>query len=180
MLAIVHEETARLNDVLTRFLAFARPHTGERTTVALAEEIRDVADLVEHRAGAPLVSSTGIDEPGQLRGDRAGLRQVLLNLALNAAAAAGPAPGGRVSFDLRRSDDRLVVTVTDNGPGFTPEAVANLGTPFFTTRHGGTGLGLATSLRIVRDHGGDIMVDEGYTAGARVVLTLPCTEEETR
>ena len=63
--------------------------------------------------------------------------------------------------------------MTDDGPGFTPEAVASLGTPFFTTREGGTGLGLATSLRIVRDHGGELTVDPDHRGGARVEVTLP-------
>jgi signal transduction histidine kinase len=179
MLAIVREETARLNDVLTRFLAFARPSTGERFTFSLNDEVRDVVDLLTHRDGAPRLTIDAGDDPARVHGDRPGVRQVLVNLTLNAAQAAGPAPEGHVTVALARHDRQLQVTITDNGPGFTDEAVANLGTPFFTTRERGTGLGLATSLRIVRDHGGDLAVDPQYRGGARVILTLPLAPEDT-
>jgi two-component system sporulation sensor kinase A len=179
MLAIVGEETARLNDVLTRFLAFARPSTGERLTFSVREEVRDVIDLLAHRDGAPRLTVAPGDDPARIHGDRTGIRQVLLNLTLNAAQAAGPAPQGHVVVALARQGQQLRVTVSDNGPGFTDEAAANLGTPFFTTRERGTGLGLATSLRIVRDHGGDLAVDPEHRGGARVILTLPLAPEDT-
>ena len=93
---------------------------------------------------------------------------MLLNLGLNATEA-----GRAVTLGLERTESGHRITVTDDGPGFSPEAVASLGTPFFTTREGGTGLGLATSLRIVSDHGGTLVVDEAHRGGARVVVTLP-------
>ena len=98
---------------------------------------------------------------------------MLLNLGLNAAEAAGPAPQGTVVLTLSRDGAHHRIAVTDSGPGFTAAAIASLGTPFFTTREGGTGLGLATSLRIVRDHGGDLTVDESHIGGARVLVRLP-------
>ncbi len=173
MLTIVREEAARLNDVLTRFLTFARPATGDRTRFDLADEVTHLAGLLDHRDGAPTVRYEPTGEPFPIDADRDAIRQVMLNLGLNAAEAAGPAPEGTVELSLARDGDTHRITVTDNGPGFTTAAVANLGTPFFTTRDGGTGLGLATSLRIVRDHVGDLTVDEAHAGGARVVIRLP-------
>ena len=178
MLAIIREETARLNDVLTRFLDFARPRPGEHGRLDMAAEVADVADLLAHRDAAPAVRVEPADGPLPVRGDRTQLRQLLLNVGVNAAQAAGAAPDGQVVLGAGRDGDRILVTVTDNGPGFTADAAASLGTPFFSTREGGTGLGLATSLRIARDHGGDLRVDADHAGGARVVISLPVAGDE--
>ncbi|HOX25588.1 MAG TPA: ATP-binding protein [Candidatus Krumholzibacteria bacterium] len=176
MLAILREETTRLNEVLTQFLDFARPAESGRTRFDLGGELARLAELLAHRSDAPRVRVDVPAAPVECEADRAQVRQLLLNLGLNAAQAAGPAPAGEVALGLRRDGLRLVVSVTDNGPGFSPEALRNLGTPFFTTRSGGTGLGLATSLRFARDHGGDLAVDEEYTGGARVTVWLPAAQ----
>jgi len=104
-------------------------------------------------------------------GNREQIRQVLLNLALNGSAAAGPE--GRVTLTCSSDGAAVSCRVCDTGPGFSDEDLANFGTPFYTTRHDGTGLGLATSLRIVEDLGGTLAVDSNQTLGACVVLTLP-------
>lgn len=179
MLAIVREETARLNDVLTRFLTFARPPTGDRSRFDLAHELTDVAELLGHRDHAPAITLDAGGGGAMVDGDRTGLRQVLLNLLLNAAEAAGAAPAGAVTVTLTSTSSHHQIAVVDNGPGFSPEALASLGNPFFTTREGGTGLGLATSLRIVGDHGGELIVDEAHSDGARVVVRLPAATGDT-
>jgi signal transduction histidine kinase len=175
MLRVIREETGRLNAVLTRFLAFARPGRGERATLDLGEELARLADLLRHRDDAPVVHVERPEGPAPLTGDRDRIRQMLLNLGLNAVAAAGS--GGEVVLGLQPAGDRWQLTVTDTGPGFTVEALRNLGTPFFTTREEGSGLGVAISLRTARDHGGDLAVDTAHRGGARVVVTLPRTTE---
>ena len=172
LLRILKDETARLNDVLTRFLQFARPSSHDRSEFDLSEELRAVAALITHRAPAPAVT---VDIPAGVRweldGDREQIRQLLLNLALNAAAAAGPE--GAVTCALQRRDDTLLCRISDDGEGFSAEALANFGTPFFSTRTEGTGLGLAICLRIVEDHGGSIEVLAKHEPGASVQVTLP-------
>ncbi len=171
MLAIIREETARLNGVLTRFLAFARPGGDVRATLDLGEELDRLADLLRHRDQAPEIHVERPGGPAPVAADRDRLRQMLLNLGLNAVQAAGP--DGRVALGLQAGDDHWRITVTDTGPGFGEEALRNLGTPFYTTSPEGSGLGVAISLRAARDHDGDLAVDTGYTDGARVVVTLP-------
>lgn len=175
MLAIIREEAGRLNDVLTRFLSFARPGEARPVRVDLRDELARLADLLAHRDPTADVTLTAGDEPLVVRGDLGQLRQLLLNVGVNAAEAAGP--DGRVGLHAMSEGRRAVILIDDNGPGFTPEAVASLGTPFFSTRDGGTGLGLATSLRIARDHGGDVSVESGHDPGARVRICLPLAEE---
>ncbi len=168
---ILQDEAARLNDVLSRFLDFARPRDHGDDQFDLGHELTQLRDLLAARPGAPVVRMKVMHGAWPVRGDAAQVRQMLLNVGLNAVQVAGP--GGTVDLALAREGDQLVVSVVDSGPGFSPQAVANFGTPFFSTRSGGTGLGLATSLRIARDHGGDLVVDTGWTEGARVLARLP-------
>ncbi len=176
MAAILKEETARLNEVLTRFLGYARPTVADRRRIDLADELRRLGDLLSHRPQSPTVTVTVPDGAFVCDGDLTQLRQLLLNLGLNAAQAAGSAPQGTVGLELDRRGGDLQIVVTDNGPGFSAEAVHALGTPFFTTRSGGTGLGLATSLKVARDHGGDLAVDTDHHGGARVLVRLPAAK----
>ena len=180
MLDILHDETRRLNDVLTRFLAFARSEPGRAAPFDLEGEARAVAELVGARGGQPRLRVRAPAGLPPVRANREQVRQALLNLALNAAAAAGPEGAVEIVLDGEAADT-VRCRVCDDGPGFTPEAVANFGTPFFSTREGGTGLGLATSLRIVEDQGGRLYVDtdemHGGRGGACVVMTLPAATD---
>ena len=108
------------------------------------------------------------------------LRQVLLNLLRNAFdAVAGAATPGRVwiTLALRRhglaTGDAVALSVRDNGPGFTPQALANLFVPFHTTKSGGTGLGLPISQRIVENHRGLIEASSPEGGGAQFTVLLP-------
>lgn len=168
---ILREEAARLNDVLTRFLDYARPRAPEPDRFDLGAELARLRDLLSSRPEAPVIRLQAPPGAWAVRGDLAQVRQMLLNVGLNAVQAAGPT--GTVDLALARDDAGFAITVTDTGPGFTPQALANLGAPFFSTREGGTGLGLATSVRIARDHGGDLSVDRAWTPGARVRVRLP-------
>jgi len=175
MFTILQEETGRLNQVLSRFLAFARSEPGDIAPFDLPAECRAVVELMEHDPGSVPVT---IDSPpglGAALGDPQQIRQVLLNLVLNATVAAGP--NGRVDLILKSGPVQIICSVRDSGPGFSAEAVANFGTPFYSTKSEGTGLGLATSLRIVEDLGGTLAVDSSFTEGASVVLVLPLAEE---
>jgi len=175
MFTILQEETGRLNQVLARFLTFARTEPGDITSFDLAAECRVVSEMMEHRPDSPSVAVEIPVDLGPALGNREQIRQVLLNLVLNAAEAAGP--NGRVGVVLEADSGRVACRVHDSGLGFSSEAMANFGTPFYSTKSEGTGLGLATSLRIVEDLGGSLAVDPSFTKGACVVLTLPVAKE---
>jgi len=175
LLSILLQETGRLNNVLTRFLAFARSEPGEIKSFDLVAQARSIRDLMAHQPGkTPVVLQTGEPELRVL-GNEEQVRQVILNLVLNAASSTDQ--DNEVEIILRGEGDRGVCLVRDRGPGFSPEARDNFGTPFFSTRQGGTGLGLATSLRILEDQGGSLEIDTGYRDGACVILSLPAAPE---
>lgn len=177
LLRILVDEAGRLNQVLTRFLDFARPRPGRRDVVDVAREAAEAVELARHRERAPrLRGPLAATEPPAgagwtVRGDRDQLRQLLLNVVLNAVEAAGA--DGVVTVTLAAAGAEIAVAVEDDGPGFAPEAIASLGEPFATTKPGGTGLGLAICLRIAEDHGGRLAAENRPGGGARVTLTLP-------
>jgi signal transduction histidine kinase len=167
---ILIAETGRLNQVLTRFLTFARSEPGDRSTFDLAAEARAVQQLLSLQPDTAPVRISGENSLPAL-GNPEQIRQVLLNLAINATTAAGVQ--GDVMIELSRTAEHVVCRVLDSGQGFTAEARENFGTPFFSTKHEGTGLGLATSLRLVEDLGGTLQIDPATDQGGGVVLTLP-------
>jgi C4-dicarboxylate-specific signal transduction histidine kinase len=91
----------------------------------------------------------------------------------NADAAEAAGAGGRVEIRLAGDGQSAEASVSDSGPGISPEARARLFEPFFTTKDHGTGLGLAVSQAIARAHRGSIEVDEAPAGGARFTLRLP-------
>ncbi|MBM7867471.1 PAS domain-containing protein [Heliobacterium gestii] len=104
--------------------------------------------------------------------DEKEIRQVLLNLVQNALDAT--AAGGKVIVrTLLREPHYVTFAVTDSGPGIHPDTVGRLGTPFFTTKAEGTGLGLAVSYNIINRHGGKIELDTG-SRGTTFYVHLPC------
>ncbi len=178
MMAILQEETKRLNSVLTRFLEFARSEPGERRAFDLKTEAEAVTEMIRHHPDFADVSCevSGTDGPCLAVGNQEQIRQVLLNLALNGAAAAGE--GGKINLHLTVTGASCTCEVHDSGPGFTAEARDNFGTPFFSTKSQGTGLGLATSLKIVQDQGGTLEPGGPEAVGGLVVmdLTIPNAE----
>ena len=105
-----------------------------------------------------------------LPGDR--LRQALINLVLNSVQALGQ-KGGAVTLRAHRKADRLVMEVSDDGPGFPPELLTSTAQPFVTHREGGTGLGLAMVRRLALDMGGEFTLENQRPRGALARLVLP-------
>jgi signal transduction histidine kinase len=140
----------------------------ETDMAGLAEE---TLALLKNRLSHLRIGTVMEIEPGLVfEMDPARMRQVLVNLVLNAAQAAGP--GGTVKVRAGRDEaGALRIAVLDSGPGVTEEDRPKLFEPFFTTKPGGTGLGLAVSRRIAEAHGGRIEVgrEEGWTRFAVVL-----------
>jgi signal transduction histidine kinase len=104
------------------------------------------------------------------------LKQVFLNLIVNAGQAVGS--GGSIRVSTSRVGSDVDVCIEDDGPGIPPEIIDRIFDPFFTTKPvgDGTGLGLGIAYRIVRNHGGDIRVDSEPSSGTRFHVTLPASE----
>jgi signal transduction histidine kinase len=181
MMRVLVEEADRLNRVVEDFLRFARPRPIERTAVSVNAIVDRVAAQVEsdrRSKDVRVVRKLDQDLPeGRYDGEQ--LRQVFLNLALNAVSAMPD--GGTLYVGTRREvlDGRphLVVTFEDDGVGISPQDAERIFDPFFTRSANGTGLGLSISHRIVQSHGGSIDVAPNRPKGTRFSVMLPVVEE---
>ena len=173
---IVREELSRLTRLLDDFLRLARPRAIEQRTVDLRALVTEVAEL-----HAPAAQQAGVsialdleDGPLEARGDAALLRQVLINLVINAIEAMRERGQGRLRLGChRKSQTRVELSVEDDGPGIPEEIGDRMFAPFVTSKEAGTGLGLTVVKRVVDRHGGAIHVTSAAGQGTRIWVTLP-------
>jgi signal transduction histidine kinase len=180
-LDIIVEEVDRLNKIVSQFLDYARPYRGDQSILDVNDVVRKTLTLMEkERTGTKVEIVMNLqDALPQVRADAQQLRQVFLNLAINALDAM--TQGGKlvVSTGLRRSTRRgataafLEIRFRDSGIGIPPADLRNLFIPFFTTKEKGTGLGLPISQRIIENHGGTIEVRSQPGTGSTFTVLLP-------
>lgn len=166
-------ECQRLVDFSNDFLRFARVKDLERVPTSLATLIDELVDFF-----TPMARSTAIDircyVPAELPPvllDRTLFKQGLLNLLFNAQQAMPQ--GGAITIQAAVDGDDVVLSLIDSGMGMTPEVVEKAFKPFFSTRQGGTGLGLPTTRKIVQAHGGTITLESEPGKGTRFTIRLP-------
>jgi signal transduction histidine kinase len=177
-LARVEREATRCKEIVEALLQLSRPaESFAPVPVDLREVCEEVAEALRVAAGprAPAIAVAG---EGTALGTRCRFRQIVFNLAHNAADAAGPS--GSVRLEVRRGEATVAVAVSDDGPGIPPEARARIFEPFFTTKPTGTGLGLAIARAISNALGGDVEVEAGARGGATFTLRVPCLAEGGR
>jgi signal transduction histidine kinase len=166
----VLDEVARISNIVSEFTRFARLPAPQPAPFNAEEAVRGVVSL-HAAAGAPIDFEA---EPcPELNADRDQVVQVVTNLVQNAQQALAGRANGRVQVRLGREQDKLVLRVTDNGPGIAAEMRGRLFEPYATTKAEGTGLGLAIVERIVVEHGGEITAGDAPGGGASFVVKLP-------
>ena len=180
-LTLVRDEIRRLDHILEDFLQFARPREFVARPVDVVTVVTKVLDLLggaAERHGVRL--ERDLDSVPPVAGDEERLRQVIVNLGLNALDAVRSGGLVRVScrvepppLDLPGGEPQVAIRVDDDGPGVPAEARDRIFEPFFTTKAQGSGLGLSIVHAIVTQHGGRIRVEESPEGGARFALTLP-------
>lgn len=172
-LAIIKKECQRLNRLLTNLLDFARPRQPRFKPVVLQQVIETVVSLAAHAAetsGIKLQIDVSPDLPA-VEGDPEQLQQVVLNLALNAIQAMHD--GGRLIVAARQEDTACAIRVTDEGSGISEADLEKIFDPFYTTKQGGTGLGLSVAHQIIGQHGGTITVARNPNKGMTFAVLLP-------
>jgi two-component system, NtrC family, sensor histidine kinase HydH len=172
-LGLVRDEIRRLDHILEDFLQFARPREFKPERVEVEPLLRRVVDLLGSQAEARKVKLEVVEPVPALRvsGEEERLRQVLINLALNALEAIPP--GGQVRLSAGEDEHGVWMTVDDTGPGVPADIRDRIFEPFFTTKAQGSGLGLSIVHAIVTQHGGALEVEEAPGGGARFRLRLP-------
>ena len=172
------EEVKRLIDIATSVMDFARPSRPQleatfvdqviERTLALANKYlqhRHIAVKQDLAPGLPPVMAV----PGELR-------QVLLNLVLNAVEAM-PGGGTLTVTSFLTNDGQQAVSISDTGRGIPPEHLDRIFEPFFSTKESGTGLGLSVSYNVIQAHGGEITVQSQIDSGSTFTVLLPSTTD---
>jgi PAS domain S-box-containing protein len=170
---VLDAEIDRLDAVVKRFLDFSRPMDVrlEPTQLApLLQEVLEVAAPQLEKSKVQVAQLLPIDVP-EVFGDRALLKQAILNLVLNAVDAMPN--GGQLQLTLSRRGDMAEITVGDTGKGIPPEHRQKVFQLFFTTRPGGSGIGLASTFRIVQLHNGSIDFTSEVGRGTTFRIELP-------
>ncbi|MGE3843170.1 MAG: nitrogen regulation protein NR(II), partial [Vicinamibacterales bacterium] len=172
--AVIGQEIHRLDDVVQGFLKFSRPEELAIQRVSLRALVDEVFTLVAEEAAAQRVALKN-ECPRDLpaaQGDPTLLRQAFLNLALNACQAMPE--GGMLTIRGRRAKAGVVeLEFADTGAGIAPEHLGRIFNLYFTTREGGSGLGLAMVYRTIQLHDGTIEVESTVGGGTTFRLRLP-------
>jgi signal transduction histidine kinase len=170
---IIGQEIKRLDEVIQGFLKFSRPEDLTLEPVRLRPLVDEVFALVAGEASAHRITLRNECPPAlpAVQGDPTLLRQALLNLALNACQAMPD--GGMLTVQGRVRGGSVELDVTDTGGGIAPEHLGRIFDLYFTTREGGSGLGLSMVYRTVQLHDGSIEVESGVGRGTTFRLRLP-------
>jgi signal transduction histidine kinase len=175
---IVEKNQGKIYELVMDMLSYSKDREPSLEETDLGAVARDVVELIGPRAaelGVTLSLTLGADAP-KCPADPEGVHRALLNVVGNALEALDGTADARVSVVTSRETDGewVRVEVTDNGPGVPPEKQAEIFRPFVSTKGSrGTGLGLAVSRKILREHGGDIVLRSEVGKGSTFALRLP-------
>lgn len=183
---VLFAETQRLNRITSSFLQLSRPESLQKSRLALQDPARRVLRLLESEAQSRKITFevSMPSEELQVLGDETKLEQVCLNLLINSMQAMPDGGTIRVSASRVWVDGQCFIdlAIKDEGAGIPADIMPRLFDPYFTTRPGGTGLGLAVADRIVTDHGGSILASSdlglGTTMTVRIPAAAPAIEQE--
>lgn len=171
-LSIIEDETKRLNDIVTSFLRFSRPLPLELQMSNINSLIKETVDLIRQEAtenNVEVIMSLNEEIPPFLF-DPKQLKQVILNLLVNALDATDE--GGTIKISTDIHDSKVNLVISDTGKGIDEEIIQDIFKPFFTTKTRGSGLGLACVERIVNAHKGNIIVNSKKGLGTEFVIAL--------
>ncbi len=185
---VIMNEADRLNNILEGMLDFARPARLNPRGLNIHKALDSVILLLEEGAGPGMFTKDYDPSLPDVWGDESQLTQVFLNLVKNAREAIGPK--GRVSVNTRvitefhlvgggpGAGKMAAIEIKDDGCGIKEEDLEKIFTPFFTTKARGSGLGMAISLKIIKEHNGFLRIDSTPGEGTTVAVFLPLAGKE--
>lgn len=174
-ITVILKEIRRLDGIITSLLQFARPLTPRPVELSINGVIDEAVMLVSDKAreaGVDINFETALEDDGCFL-DRDQIKQVVLNLVMNAIEACYEGGGVNVRLGVAEDTSSIVMLFEDDGCGISREAADKLYNPFFTTRAGGTGLGLSITRKIIENHGGSISHEGRSKRGTTFCVRLP-------
>jgi len=171
---ILRREVDKVSALVYRLLEFARPAQPHLESVELSALVKETLEFLQGTFLERQVRvETAFAEGDVVLADPGQMKQVLLNLLLNSIEAMEAR--GRVDISTAKKNGCVEVSVADTGAGIRREDLGRIFDPFYTTKRGGSGLGLSVVHSIVREHGGRIDVQSEQGEGTTVHITLPAT-----
>jgi two-component system sensor histidine kinase PilS (NtrC family) len=172
LMEIMLKEIDRLNNLITEFLEFVRPGDRKLEVCPVDNILNEVLDMMTVNTNLPqhIKQIRKINAKALVPGDKNKLKQVFLNLAINAYQAMGDVKDGSLTVETIVKDNNLYVHFRDNGHGMSDQTQKRLFEPFFTTKPKGTGLGLATVHKILENHDAKIFVESHEDKGTEFTI----------
>jgi signal transduction histidine kinase len=170
---VVQRECKRLEELLNDFLNFAKAHNLELQPSDVNREIREIVEFFRPKAEESkieIIEYLTSDLPTVLL-DRRSFHRALLNLIINAQQAMPN--GGQLVIRTHADGNEIAIDLIDTGSGIDEKMLVHLYDAFFSTKRGGSGLGLATTRKIIQAHNGKIFVQSELNYGTQFTITLP-------
>lgn len=177
----IETEIERLKSLTGGLLSFSRREPGNHQLVSLNDLFEQALMLVRYELNRKSITlHEEYARPLSIWADANQLKQVLINLLMNAAQALGR--DGDIKLCVTDDADQVEICISDNGPGIPPELHSKIFEPFFTTKKEGegTGLGLYLCRGIIKEHGGELLLDDTAQEGARFIIRLPLQRKKNR
>jgi nitrogen fixation/metabolism regulation signal transduction histidine kinase len=171
----IRQEIKRLDMIVNEFLEYSRPMVLNRRMVNVNDLLNDIVDLVWAKAeveGIRIVRESA--ESAELNLDPDLFKTCILNAVTNAFhAMASMEEGGILNIKTIIEENRLILSIADNGEGVLPENINKIFEPFFTTKEHGLGLGLPMTRRVIEEHGGSVEFKSTRGTGSEIIFVLP-------
>lgn len=176
-LALMHPEVKRINELVSEFLMLAKPQTIKYESTNLFTILKTTVEFMTSEASLYNIEIifNSLDKELCIEMDAKQMKQVFMNVIKNAIEAS--AAGSQIEIQMIEKEQHVEIIVLDHGDGISPEQIRKIFDPFFTQKETGTGLGLTTSLNIVRNHQGDIEVISTMGIETTVIITLPLMKQ---
>lgn len=176
-LNLIIDEANRANSIIKDFLDFAKPSQPEYVLMDFNKMINEFSNLIESHCSLNNVSYKLVlpndQESIYVYWDEKKIKQVFLNLCLNALDAMKDCATKELNIEIEHKNDKVIINFKDTGVGLEEDVINNIWEPFFTTKNEGTGLGLSICNNIIKEHGGSIDLTSEVNIGSSFRIILP-------
>ncbi len=174
---VIEKETKRCKTIIDDLMKFARTDSHVREPMDINNVVKDAIKIVNHQLTINRVKiKTDLEEGvSQVMGEANQIQQVVMNLLINAQQALNGTAGEVFITTQNSGPENVKIIISDNGPGIPEDVITRIFEPFYTTKPAGegTGLGLSITYGIVKDHKGEIKVENNLDKGVRFIISLP-------
>ncbi|WP_232284436.1 ATP-binding protein [Bacillus timonensis] len=169
---ITLSELNRAQSIINDYLSLAKPNNSTTHLVNISEELSKTIELMTSYTNIQNIEvEASIENSLIVNGNKDEIKQVLINIIKNAIEAMGN--DGSIKIEAFSKSQDIIVKITDNGPGMTKEQLSKIGTPFYSTKDKGTGMGLTICFQIIEQLKGTIDVESALGIGTTFIIKLP-------